>query len=359
MDKNTVLITGASGFIGTALITRLINNYSIIGIDKILHKDRDCRVVWYKADISNKKLLGETFSEIKERVSGKIDFVFHLAAYYDMLNRENRLYRETNENGTRYLLDNLVNFNVNNFIFMSSTAVVKPTTGDDKSNEESALSLNLYYGKSKIAGERIALEFKEKIKTTILRLSGVYSNDCELIPLANKIAFIWKKSFGYRILPGNGNGGLSYIHIEDVLDAFEKTISTSNEIPSGSIFILSEDDYVSIKEIYGTIFYEIYGEQLNFIYLPKWFVRFYIFTISNIYSILGKSYFFKPWMVGFSDKKYRFDTDKAKTVLGWQPRFQIGQHIKVIIKILKNDPKRWFKINKFASCPSGSVKDFE
>ncbi len=54
MDKNTVLITGASGFIGTALIARLINNYFIIGIDKILNKDRENMVLWYKVDISDK-----------------------------------------------------------------------------------------------------------------------------------------------------------------------------------------------------------------------------------------------------------------------------------------------------------------
>jgi len=57
MTRQTVLITGASGFIGTALIARLRENYYIIGIDKRLHQDRDRSVLWYKADISDKKLL--------------------------------------------------------------------------------------------------------------------------------------------------------------------------------------------------------------------------------------------------------------------------------------------------------------
>ena len=112
MTKQVVLITSASGFIGTALIARLKKRFYIVGIDKVLHNDRDNSILWYRADISDKKFLHETFCEIKEKVSGKIDYVFHLAAYYDMLNEENKMYRETNENGTRYLLDNLIDFNV-------------------------------------------------------------------------------------------------------------------------------------------------------------------------------------------------------------------------------------------------------
>ncbi|ODS32687.1 MAG: NAD-dependent epimerase/dehydratase [Candidatus Scalindua rubra] len=346
MTNEVVLITGASGFIGTALIARLIRKYNIIGVDKVLHKDRDSRVLWYKADISDKKLLNETFSEIKEKISGKIDYVFHLAAYYDMSNRKNKMYRETNENGTRYLLDNLINFNVNNFVFTSSTVVFKPTMGDDKLNEDSALSSLLYYGNSKIAAEKILSEYKEKIKVTIFSLTAVYSQDCRSIPLANQIAFIWRRCFGYRILPGKGDGGISYVHIEDVLDAFEKSMLMTKEIVSGSIFILSEEDHVSNNKLYSLIFNEIYGKQLNLIHLPKWLVWICIYTISNTYSLLRKSYFFKPWMVSLTDKKYRFNTDKAKKILEWQPRFQFEQYMKVIINNLKNNTQRWFAINK-------------
>ena len=228
MNKQVILITGANGFIGTALIARLKNKYYIVGIDKVLHKDKDNSVLWYKADISDKKFLHAIFCE-------------------------------TNENGTRYLLDNLINFNVNNFVFTSSTAVLKPTMGDDKLNEESALGSMLYYGKSKIAAENILLEYKKRIKVTILRPSAVYSEDCRSIPLANKIAFIRRRSFVCRIFPGKGEGGLSYIHIEDVIDVLEKTMLMTKEIPSGSIFILSEEDYVPNNRLYGLIYSEIYG----------------------------------------------------------------------------------------------------
>lgn len=345
MARQTVLITGASGFIGTTLIARLGKKYYIIGIDKTLHKDRDSSVIWYKADISDKKHLAEIFCEIKEKVSGKIDYVFHLAAYYDMLNRKHRMYHETNENGTRNLLDNLIDCNVINFVFTSSTVVFKPSSGDDKLNEDSDLSMFMYYGKSKIEGEKIISEYKAKIKATIFRLSAVYSQDCRSIPLANQIAFIWKKCFGYRILPGKGIGGISYIHIEDVLDAFEKSMLMAKEIPSGSVMILSEEDFIPNNELCDLISREIYGKSLNIIYLPRWAVWLCIYTVSNFHSLTGRSYFFKPWMLKLTDKKYQFNIEKTRRTLKWQPRFQLEPYMATIIKNLKSNTRKWCAIN--------------
>ncbi|MGR3293603.1 MAG: NAD-dependent epimerase/dehydratase family protein [Candidatus Scalindua sp.] len=345
MTKQTVLITGASGFIGTALIARLNKKYYIIGIDTILHKDRDSSVLWYKVDISDKKLLRDIFHEIKVKAPGRIDYVFHLAAYYDMTNNESWMYREANQNGTRYLLDNLVPFNVKNFIFTSSTVVFKPTTGDDKLNENSDLSSFIHYGNSKIEGEKIISEYKEKVKATIFRLSAVYSQDCMSIPLANQIAFIWKRCFGHRILPGKGEGGISYVHIDDVLDAFEKSMLMAKEIPSGSMMILSEENLLSNNELCDLISREIYGKHLSLIHLPGWVVWICIYVVSNVYSLTGRRYFFKPWMLKLTDKKYRFDIDKARKTLKWQPRFQLESYMVIIIKNLKSNTSRWCATN--------------
>ena len=62
---------------------------------------------------------------------------------------------------------------------------------------------------------------------------------------------------------------MSYIHIEDVLDALEKTMLMTQKISSGSIFILSEEDYIPNNKLYGLIYREIYDKHLNLIHLPK------------------------------------------------------------------------------------------
>ena len=50
-------------------------------------------------------------------------------------------------------------------------------------------------------------------------------------------------------------------------------------------------------------------------------------------------------MVGIVDKKYRFNVDKAKKTLEWQPRFKLEQYVKVIIENLRKNTHRWFAIN--------------
>jgi len=62
----------------------------------------------------------------------------------------------------------------------------------------------------------------------------------------------------------------------------------------------------------------------------------FVYITNLIYNILGTGFFFKPWMINLSDKKYRFDIDNAKRMLNWQPRFLLKEYMKVIIKTLKN-----------------------
>jgi nucleoside-diphosphate-sugar epimerase len=135
------------------------------------------------------------------------------------------------------------------------------------------------------------------------------------------------------------------VYLTSILKIFEKTILKAKEIVTGSIFILSEENHVSNNDLYSLIFHEIHGKQLNLIHLPKWLVWFYVYAINKICLFLGKNYFFKPWMVDVADKRYQFNIEKAKKALEWQPRFQLEQYMKVIIKNLKTDTHKWFAIN--------------
>ena len=78
MKKNTVLITGGSGFVGSHLVDYLLEktNDNIVILDKIkpaqsLHK----RVVYFQADIRNEKDVVDVFKKF-----GPFSTIYHLAS---------------------------------------------------------------------------------------------------------------------------------------------------------------------------------------------------------------------------------------------------------------------------------------
>jgi UDP-glucose 4-epimerase len=82
MNKQTILITGGAGFIGSHLADRLIKEgYKVIVVDNLSsgkRKNLNPRAKFYKADIRNKKALANIFEKEKPRD------VFHLAAQINL-----------------------------------------------------------------------------------------------------------------------------------------------------------------------------------------------------------------------------------------------------------------------------------
>lgn len=345
-----ILITGSSGFIGSAL-ARKFSGEETIGLDRVFYPgERICNHT-YCVDITSRTALSNALMDVKRRIGTKLDCVFHLAAYYDFSNKKDPLYERVNEVGTRNLLEALEDFEVGSFIFTSSTAVMKGlsvSAPDTTLDVSSPLGSLLEYGESKRRAEEIVLDFKDRFKVFIVRLGGVYAMECRLIPLAHQIASIYRRDLGSRFLPANGHGCVAYVHIEDVLNGLEKLAMRRNQIPSGSIYILSEDDYLPYAELYGLIHQYIHGGNGNHrpISLPTWLLKGGVQAMGYLSYIKGRQgYFFRPWMVSQSLLRYCFDTEKTKRELGWNTKYLLRDYIEEILKGLKADPEKWFRLN--------------
>ena len=81
----TVVVTGASGFIGENLLNVLKEKYHIHAFARRTQKQVGIpphkNIIWDLVDITDKKQLVDTFKRIQSR--HKIEYVIHLAAYYD------------------------------------------------------------------------------------------------------------------------------------------------------------------------------------------------------------------------------------------------------------------------------------
>ena len=168
---SAVFVTGAAGFIGSALCERLVaGSHSVVGYDN-LSRGRPAYLPagtpLIEGDIRD---AARTEAAIAECRPG---LVIHLAAMHfipECLARP-RDTMDVNVTGTRVVLDACRRHSVDRVMFASSAAVYMPS--DEPCREDSTPLRPLeVYGESKLAGERLAGRFHEEtgIPTTILRL---------------------------------------------------------------------------------------------------------------------------------------------------------------------------------------------
>ena len=117
-----VLITGANGRIGTALMRWLSKRFdNVVGFDRNAPTPPPPDYVAIPVDITSDESVREGFHVLREHHGTRIAAVVHLATYYDFLGKPSPKYDEITVEGTRRLLHGLhEGFAVEQFIFSST-----------------------------------------------------------------------------------------------------------------------------------------------------------------------------------------------------------------------------------------------
>ena len=186
---STILITGASSEMGSALI-RQLSNFSSLKIRAMVHRSLvnvpGCEI--RPGNLKNLDLLA--------RAVFGVDIVVHMAA----LTKSSRDsdYFDTNVNGTKNLIDTCVKQGVKKIIYISSLA---------------ASISGGAYASSKLEAEQCVKN--SGLKWLILRPSEVYGQGHDTI---NQL-FQWVQSYACVPVIGAGKSRLSPVHIDDVVSA--------------------------------------------------------------------------------------------------------------------------------------------
>ncbi|PIS03247.1 MAG: hypothetical protein COT85_03455 [Chlamydiae bacterium CG10_big_fil_rev_8_21_14_0_10_42_34] len=344
MGKDVIIVTGSCGRIGTAIVKRLGETYSIVGFEllKAIYASSNEELV--PVDLSSDESVHQAFMHIKHFYGNRIAAVIHLAAYYSFAEKNSVKYNEITVKGTERLLKQLENFEVEQFIFTSTMLIHKPTEVGKPINEDSPIEGTWGYPQSKIDTEKLIHEKRGKMPAVFLRIAGVYDDDCHSIPISHQIQRIYEKQMNAHLFSGNIHHGAAFVHMNDVVDAIAMCVEKRKELPEETPLIIGESKTLSYDQMQREISKLLFNKEITTIRVPKWFAKFGAWVLCLI-SFRHKP-FIRPWMISIADDHYELDTKRAEKLLGWKTKYTVEKTLPVMIEKLKQDPQKWYKMNQ-------------
>lgn len=216
------LVTGATGFVGSHLVDRLLAE----GLE----------VVSMTRSTSNRKWIESLPVEVREATLDDsdalsaavkdVDFVFHVAGLTK--GRSSDEYHSVNVEGTQRLLDAAVRAGSVNqrFLFVSSLTAVGPNHGVEPSDETTEPHPVDNYGESKLAAEQCVLGNASRLPVTIVRPPAVYG------PRDRSFLTLFRVAKRFHVLPSIGPSAqeLSFVHVTDLVDGIWLAATTPTAV---------------------------------------------------------------------------------------------------------------------------------
>jgi dTDP-glucose 4,6-dehydratase len=316
-----VLVTGATGFIGSWLTESLVKKNAKVTVlvkkDPLYHvldhiKER---LNFIQGDIRNKKIISKA---VKDQ-----DVIFHLAAItqvlYSIENPAETL--EVNLSGTLNILESLRRGS-DAFLVFASTDKVYGEPIYLPIDESHPLSAKSPYDASKVAADRLVYAYHKtySLKAGIVRWSntigGRDSNILRIVP----DTIVSLLSSRQPIIRGHGKHVRDYMYVEDAVSGV-LAVAENQKITDGEVFNLGTENPTTVTEIVNLI------------------VRLMGCKFSPL--ILNKP------TPGEIDKQY-LSYKKARKVLKWKPKFNLKQALRLTIDWYKNNPS-WINVMKETS----------
>ena len=302
-----ILLTGADGFIGKHLQSKLLDhNVIYISRGNALKNYK-----YFKKNISS----NESYADCLRGV----DVIIHMAARVHKMNdfsknlSEN--YMETNCFGTLNLARQAADHGVKRFIFLSSIKVNgehtqpgKPFRYDDERNSQDD------YAKSKAEAELGLLKIAAEtdLEVVIIRPPLVYGPGVK----ANFAALLRLASKNFPLPLGSIKNKRSFVAVDNLISLI--IICIDHPKAANQIFLVSDDNDISTLELF-TIMVEAYGKKAMIFKIKPSFLK-------SIAMLVGKKK-----MIDRLCDDLRLDIDHTKDSLDWKPVISTAAGVRLCV----------------------------
>jgi UDP-glucose 4-epimerase len=304
-----ILVTGGSGYIGSALVDRLIlEKYEVNVLDDL--SNGFLENISAKANFINGSILDE--NALDKALEGA-DAVFHLAAKIRVEEGEAKpdLYKSVNVDGTLKLISKCKKFGIKKFVFASTAAVYGDPTDFPVTEESQVKPVNVY-GKTKLEID----EYLEKnssdlgissISFRFFNVGGAVKNmDGKWLKIKHEEAthlipsILHSSESAPLLIFGNdwpttdGTPTRDFVHLTDLVDALIKSLNYL-EKPGHQIINLGTAKGTTVLEVVRAA-EKALNKKINFKFSSRRAGDSYALVTSNL---------------------------KARKILNWQPQKSI------------------------------------
>ena len=307
-----VLVTGGTGFLGSHLIEKLLEERDV----EVHALVRDPARLRWLAGVDRVHLLSGDLQNVPPLPAG-LSSVFHLAGLTKTLKSSE--YYTVNQKGTASLLQALDGqSDALRFVHLSSAAAGGPSTPRGPISEADPPRPLTPYGMSKLLAEEETLKYRDRFSIVILRLAAIYGpRDMDFLEY-----FRWVKR-GILPLVGRRPKSLSLIFVRDAVRAC--LLAAKPHAPSGEVFNIADPKAYSWAGA-GRIAAGLLGKKPIRVRFPYWSAYLAGAASEGVGRIGGKAPIFNvdKWRELKPDD-WAVDVRKARERLGFETRFSLEQ----------------------------------
>ncbi len=311
-----VLLTGATGFVGGHLAETLGRQ----GVSTRLLVRSASRLPFTPGPRCEVVLGDVTDREAVRKAMKGVRTVLHLAGVLRGFSLAD--YERVNVQGTRLLAEAALEApTVRRFVFVSSLSAAGPSPFGRGLIESDTPNPVSFYGSTKLAAEKeVARILRRRVSWVILRPGAVYGprekDIFQYFQMANR---------GVAFLPGRGTQTVSYVHVDDLVDAILRAAASPRA--SGKTYFAASDDvdWARLIELIG----QALGKRVLTLKIPLPLVKLVAVISEGVGRFRGKAAILNRDKVKeAAQPAWICDAGRLRRELAWKPRWDLAAGIR-------------------------------
>lgn len=306
-----VLVTGATGFTGSVLVRKLVeqgvNVAAIARLSSNLKLFEGLSIEWLRGDVFDAEL-------INQAIKGT-SYIFHLATPYREAKLPDSGFHQVHVQSTQLLAKAALNEpNFKRFVHVS-TVGVHGHIDQPPADENYPMHPGDIYQETKVEGELWLRNFaqQEGLAIAVVRPAAIYGpGDKRLLKVFKMVARQWIPVIG------TGNHLYHLIYVEDLADFLIHVAVHPQAV--GEVFICGSKEAISFRKMVSVIS-DSYQVTARFIKLPAA----PLFTLGDVVEFVCKPLGIEPPIyrrrLAFFTKDRSFNTEKMRTLAEFTPAY--------------------------------------